>query len=42
MIDDEATVPDLMRRFLAREGFDVVTAKDGEEDCGLRASSDPR
>jgi PAS domain S-box-containing protein len=31
VIDDEQTVRDLMRRFLAREGFDVVTAKDGEE-----------
>ena len=34
VVDDDATVRDLMRRFLAREGFDVVTAKDGEE--GLR------
>ncbi len=34
VIDDEQTVRDLMRRFLAREGFDVVTASDGEE--GLR------
>jgi PAS domain S-box-containing protein len=31
VIDDEETVRDLMRRFLAREGFDVVTAKDGHE-----------
>jgi PAS domain S-box-containing protein len=31
VIDDEETVRDLMRRFLAREGFDVVTAKDGRE-----------
>ena len=35
MIDDEQTVRDLMRRFLAREGFDVVTAKDGEEGLAL-------
>ena len=34
VIDDEQTVRDLMRRFLAREGFDVVTANDGRE--GLR------
>ena len=34
VVDDEETVRDLMRRFLAREGFDVVTASDGEE--GLR------
>jgi signal transduction histidine kinase/CheY-like chemotaxis protein/CHASE3 domain sensor protein len=35
VIDDEETVRDLMRRFLAREGFDVVTAKDGEEGLAL-------
>ncbi len=35
VVDDEETVRDLMRRFLAREGFDVVTAKDGEEGLGL-------
>jgi CheY-like chemotaxis protein len=35
VIDDEQTVRDLMRRFLAREGFDVVTAKDGEEGLTL-------
>jgi hypothetical protein len=35
VIDDEQTVRDLMRRFLAREGFDVVTAKDGEEGLAL-------
>jgi adenylate cyclase len=35
VIDDEQTVRDLMRRFLAREGFDVVTAEDGEEGLAL-------
>jgi PAS domain S-box-containing protein len=35
VIDDEQTVRDLMRRFLAREGFDVVTAKDGREGLEL-------
>ena len=35
VIDDEETVRDLMRRFLAREGFDVVTAKDGAEGLEL-------
>jgi signal transduction histidine kinase/DNA-binding response OmpR family regulator/CHASE3 domain sensor protein len=35
VIDDEQTVRDLMRRFLAREGFDVVTAADGEEGLEL-------
>ena len=34
VVDDDPTACDLMRRFLAKEGFDVVTAKDGEE--GLR------
>jgi PAS domain S-box-containing protein len=35
VIDDEETVRDLMRRFLAREGFDVVTAEDGEAGLAL-------
>lgn len=35
VIDDEETVRDLMRRFLVREGFDVVTAKNGEEGLVL-------
>ncbi|MCH8047077.1 MAG: response regulator [Planctomycetes bacterium] len=34
VIDDEATVRDLMTRFLSKEGFQVVTAASGEE--GLR------
>jgi GAF domain-containing protein/CheY-like chemotaxis protein len=34
VIDDEATVRDLMQRFLIKEGFRVVTAASGEE--GLR------
>jgi GAF domain-containing protein/CheY-like chemotaxis protein len=34
VIDDEATVRDLMQRFLTKEGFRVVTASSGEE--GLR------
>ena len=37
VVDDEETVRDLMRRFLAREGFNVVTAKNGQE--GLEASA---
>ena len=41
VIDDEETVRDLMRRFLAREGFDVVTAKDGEEGLGLARQLHP-
>ena len=35
VIDDEETVRDLMRRFLVREGFDVVTAGDGDEGLEL-------
>jgi CheY-like chemotaxis protein len=35
VIDDEATVRDLMRRFLTREGLEVVTAKDGAEGLML-------
>jgi CheY-like chemotaxis protein/anti-sigma regulatory factor (Ser/Thr protein kinase) len=41
VIDDEQTVRDLMRRFLAREGFDVVTAKDGEEGLALARGLHP-
>ena len=35
VIDDEETVRDLMRRFLAREGFEVVTAGHGAEGLAL-------
>lgn len=35
VIDDEETVRDLMRRFLTREGFEVVTAADGTEGLAL-------
>ncbi|HEX5079078.1 MAG TPA: response regulator, partial [Geminicoccaceae bacterium] len=35
------TVRDLMRRFLAREGFDVVTAKDGREGLELARQLHP-
>jgi adenylate cyclase len=34
VIDDDSDARDLMRRFLAREGFDTLTAADGSE--GLR------
>jgi adenylate cyclase len=35
VIDDDQTVLDLMRRYLSREGFDVVTAEDGSEGIAL-------
>jgi adenylate cyclase len=38
VIDDDATVRDLMRRFLSREGFEVVTASGGRE--GLEFARD--
>ncbi|HEX6012281.1 MAG TPA: response regulator, partial [Geminicoccaceae bacterium] len=40
VIDDEDTVRDLMRRFLTREGFEVVTAADGA--AGLALARDLR
>jgi GAF domain-containing protein/CheY-like chemotaxis protein len=40
VIDDETAVRDLMQRFLAREGFRVVTAAGGEE--GLRQARELR
>jgi len=40
VIDDEVAVRDLMQRFLAREGFRVVTAGSGEE--GLRRARELR
>jgi GAF domain-containing protein/CheY-like chemotaxis protein len=40
VIDDEATVRDLMKRFLIKEGFRVVTAASGEE--GLRGARELR
>jgi signal transduction histidine kinase/DNA-binding response OmpR family regulator/CHASE3 domain sensor protein len=41
VVDDEETVRDLMRRFLAREGFDVVTAKGGQEGIELARQLHP-
>ena len=40
VIDDEAAVRDLMKRFLGKEGFRVVTAAGGEE--GLRRARELR
>ncbi len=41
VIDDDATVRDLMRRFLSREGFDVVTASGGKEGLELARELQP-
>jgi len=41
VIDDDATVRDMMRRFLSREGFDVVTARDGREGLALAREIEP-
>ena len=41
VVDDDETVYELMRHFLAREGFDMVTAKDGEEGLKLARRLDP-
>ncbi|MFQ5954112.1 MAG: response regulator [Kiloniellales bacterium] len=35
VVDDDQTARDLMRRFLAGEGFDVVTANDGKQGLAL-------
>ena len=40
VIDDDATVRDLMRRFLSRSGFQVAIARDGDE--GLRLARELR
>jgi signal transduction histidine kinase/CheY-like chemotaxis protein len=40
VIDDDPSVCDLMRRLCGREGFDVLTAEDGEE--GLRLARERR
>jgi signal transduction histidine kinase/CheY-like chemotaxis protein len=40
VIDDDPMVGDLLRRFLGKEGFQVVTASSGEE--GLRLAADVR
>ena len=41
VIDDDVTARDLMRRFLAKEGFDVITAKSGEEGLKLAKEHSP-
>ncbi len=41
VVDDDETVRDQMRRFLAREGCDVVTARDGTEALNLARQAKP-
>ena len=41
VIDDDATVRNLMRRYLSREGFDVVTAGGGREGLELAREMHP-
>jgi adenylate cyclase len=41
VIDDDETVRDQMRRFLVREGCDVVTAKDGTEGLSMARQVKP-
>jgi CheY-like chemotaxis protein len=41
VIDDDATVRDLMRRYLSREGFDVVTAAGGREGLEFARELNP-
>ena len=41
VIDDDATVRDLMRRYLSREGFDVVTAAGGREGLNFARELHP-
>jgi signal transduction histidine kinase/CheY-like chemotaxis protein len=41
VVDDDETVRDQMRRFLVREGCDVVTAKDGAEGISLARQLKP-
>jgi signal transduction histidine kinase/CheY-like chemotaxis protein len=41
VIDDDATVRDLMRRYLSREGFDVVTAGGGREGLDVAREMHP-
>ncbi|HYM30986.1 MAG TPA: response regulator [Candidatus Cybelea sp.] len=41
VIDDDAMVRDQMRRFLSREGFDVVTARSGAEGIAVAKELHP-
>ena len=41
VIDDDPAARDLMKRYLAREGFDTVTAENGEEGLALARKRPP-
>ena len=41
VVDDDETARNLLRRFLAKEGFDVITAADGEEGLELAQKFEP-
>ena len=41
VVDDDPTVRDIMRRILAKEGFDVVTADGGQEGLRLAREINP-
>ncbi len=41
VVDDDATIRDIMRRFLAREGLDVLSAASGEEALRLAREHKP-
>jgi signal transduction histidine kinase/DNA-binding response OmpR family regulator len=41
VVDDDATARELMRRLLAKQGFDVVTASDGREGLELARKVEP-
>ena len=41
VVDDDPSVREIIRHFLVREGFDVVTAKDGEEGLALARKHHP-
>ncbi len=39
VVDDDARIRDLLRRYLTQEGFDVLLAEDGK---ALEPAADPR
>ncbi|CAN5633635.1 response regulator transcription factor [soil metagenome] len=41
VVDDEPSIREVMSLYLSRDGFNVVTAQDGDEALDLARSSDP-